>query len=116
MDENKARQFDELIRRKRNREIKAVAMIVIALSLMLIFLFVPIRLSESEFGNGTVLSWSRAQTDEGSGSYIIWTETTDGSKMNVWASRHGKSPFIGERIEIVKVRILFRGTHYRWKR
>ncbi len=116
MDEEKAKKLDEMVRHKRNQELKLVASVVISLLLFLIYQFVPLNLSQSDMGKGTVLSWSRIQLEEGRGSYVLWVELPDGSKISAMASRYGRSPIIGENIGITKVNSLFRGTRYLWER
>jgi hypothetical protein len=63
----------------------------------------------------TVDHWSRAQTHEGSGRFIITATLPDGQKITATASRNGRAPQIGEQIQLVKIVSVLGWTSYRWE-
>jgi hypothetical protein len=63
----------------------------------------------------TVDHWSRAQTDEGSGRFIITATLPDGQKIMATASRNGRATQIGERIKLMKIASVLGWTSYRWE-
>ena len=113
--ESKAK-LNRLLWRQRLRSIiPAAALSAIVLALFLIY-FYDLSASEKTVTQATVQSWSRAQTEEGSGAYLIWVELEDGTKVLTKGSRNGRAPVNGEGIRVEKARSRLGRISYSWKR
>lgn len=95
--------------------IPAVVLSALVLALFLTF-FYDQSVSEKTMVQATVQSWSRAQTEEGSGAYLIWVELEDGTKVLTKGSRNGRAPVNGESIQVEKARSRLGRISYSWKR
>jgi hypothetical protein len=116
VDPDRARKLSALIWRDRLKAalpIIVTILIVVSLGLALTIHQTP---AEREQLEGQVVSWTRAQTEEGAGTYYIGVTLADGEKVTATASRHGRSPRIGEQINVDKVTTVTGATRYQWNR
>ena len=116
MDKQKTRALDRLILLHRLRIIATTLIVPTVLIAIIVFLIHANSTTDTETVTGTVLSWSRAQSELGADTYIIWVTLADGSKVTVTAGKDGRSPVKGEQIEIEKAITTFGGVRYRWHR
>ena len=116
MDEKNKAKLNRLLWRQRLRSIVPVfAFSAVILALFALFLYDQ-GVLEKTMAQATVQSWSRAQTDEGSGAYLIWVEFDDGTKVLTTGSRNGRAPSNGEIIQVEKSMSRLGRVSYRWKR
>lgn len=116
MDEINRAKLNRLLWRQRLRSIIPIfALSAVILTLFALY-FYDQSASEKTMTQATVQSWSRAQTDEGSGAYLIWVELEDGTKVLTTASRNGRAPINGEIIQIEKAKSRMGRVSYRWNR
>jgi hypothetical protein len=64
--------------------------------------------------HGDVASWSRVQTETGSATYVIGVTLADGNSVTATASRYGRAPRIGERLELTRTRTGIGRIRYEW--
>jgi len=116
MDQDSKAKLNRLLRRQRLRSIvPAFALSAVVLALFALY-FYDQGASDKMVTQATVQSWSRAQTDQGSGAYLIWVELEDGTKVLTKASRNGRAPVNGEKIQIEKAKSRLGRVSYRWNR
>ncbi len=65
---------------------------------------------------GVVESWTRQQTETGSGFYVLSVTLPDGSRVHASAGKTGRAPEVGERIELVQRQTPTGLLSYRWVR
>lgn len=116
MDQESKAKLNRLLWRQRLRSIIPAVLLAAAVLALFLMLFYDMSASEKTMTQATVQSWSRAQTEEGSGAYLIWVDLEDGTKVMITAGRNGRAPVNGENIQVVKTKTRLGRISYRWKR
>jgi hypothetical protein len=115
MGSKQARKLNALMWRERLRTaIPMVAGFVIIVAILALLKFGESPASDSPIA-AEVKSWSRHQDETGVSSYILFVTLADGEQVIATASRHGRAPKIGEKVELHAVRTLLGGVKYRWR-
>lgn len=116
MDDNSKAKLNRLLWRQRLRNIIPIFAFSAVILALFVLYFYDQGASERTMTQATVQSWSRAQTEEGSGAYLVWVELEDGTNVMTTASRNGRAPVNGEIIQIEKARSRLGRVSYRWRR
>lgn len=72
--------------------------------------------SEQTTVYGKLANWTRVQTETGEGTYVISIILDNGSRISATASRYGRPPKKGERLQLVRSKSGFGFIRYRWIR
>lgn len=97
------RELDRMLRRERlKRLVPAVALGVLVLGIFA-YVFIPCEVESREEIAGTVISWSRPQTNVGAGFPVITVRLEDGTTV-VAESRNNAAPNAGDEIKLQMTR------------
>jgi hypothetical protein len=112
MDPDRAKKLSAVIWRERPKTAWRVLAVVFAVALLLVAWTLHQTPSEIEQLEAQLVGWTRVQTEECAGTYLIDVTLADGEKVTATASRYGRSPRIGEQIQVDKVTTLTGATKY----
>jgi len=114
MDREKVAKFDRLLlieRFKRWGSIVAVGSVIVGLLVWQARHDPPVEVVEVE---GVAKSWTRAQTDKGSGSLVMVVELA-GQQEIIVRQKITPSPNVGARVRLQKIKTTAGRIRYRWK-
>ena len=116
MDRAKVRRLSNLLWRD---WLRSALPLVIVIALLLaggVFILLDGSVTRIASVQGRVDSWSIQPGETGTGPQILWVTLDDGGKVMATASRDGRAPRNGERVELTEIHTGIGRIRYEWRR